>query len=681
MTIIKRADLGRPLTWDELDDNFQQVDNLTAAASAAVSSAAASATAAATSATASATSATDAANSAANAAAAIVSAVKSTITFTTGGTLNSNLDRISDGTYLYYWTGAYPVTVAAASTVESTGGIAPGFWAVDNDQLMRNLLTTVGDGTGADYIPLPGGGTVQDALWYKTVEMFGAVGDGVTDDSSALQSALNWVCGASYRKLVFSSGKKYRHSVGLTATFGASSTIFCHIDMCGALYPDATVGDALTISEATYCFFDLNIVGDGYDVSTMPDYSLPDPDGAQQGIVVNSCRGCRVHVNGNGYAGRVLRTKGTGTVKLSFLTIQIITGEGSCGQAAYLEATSDAFGRISHAQTQWDYYGSVLKSLTDVTISYWEYGNKNSAVPALLIDNCGSLDGSNITGGSTWDADTSTTLKIVNGQGIHFTRVQVGEAYNGLVIEGEGTVDDKPTVVIDYLLSYKTNTAVTLNNTTGVQIKSGLMDNTYDGVVYRGNIHNCSVNIDGRNNFTRMHFAGTGVNIDSLRIGGGLYTTTTAPFISMVNATVNQLSVVDTVVNTAGLYLNIPTSNQCVVRGGMWSGSASATPIPARPKHISGVVGVKTVYLSAAASFPIGTVQGDTLTLTHGLWATPYQLNVTPFNVSLGTTFANGNIVVKTLSSTQVVLMYTGATTLTESIPLIVEMRSESRLD
>lgn len=140
MTIIKRADLGRPLTWDELDDNFQQVDDLTAAASAAVSSAAASATAAAGSAASSATSATDAANSAANAAAAIVSAVKSTITFTTGGTLNSNLDRISDGTYLYYWTGAYPVTVPADSTVDGTGGIATGYWAVDSDLLLREKL-------------------------------------------------------------------------------------------------------------------------------------------------------------------------------------------------------------------------------------------------------------------------------------------------------------------------------------------------------------------------------------------------------------------------------------------------------------------------------------------------------------------------------------------------------------
>lgn len=68
MTIIKRADLGRPLTWDELDDNFRQVDNLTASASAAVSSASASATAAAGSAALSANSATDAAGSAASSA-------------------------------------------------------------------------------------------------------------------------------------------------------------------------------------------------------------------------------------------------------------------------------------------------------------------------------------------------------------------------------------------------------------------------------------------------------------------------------------------------------------------------------------------------------------------------------------------------------------------------------------
>lgn len=39
MTFIKRADLGRPLTWDELDSNFEQVDSYAAAASASASAA------------------------------------------------------------------------------------------------------------------------------------------------------------------------------------------------------------------------------------------------------------------------------------------------------------------------------------------------------------------------------------------------------------------------------------------------------------------------------------------------------------------------------------------------------------------------------------------------------------------------------------------------------------------
>lgn len=59
--------------------------------------------------------------------------VKQQITFTTGGTLYSQLDRISDGIYLYYWTGTFPKEVAAGSTIESTGGIGHGFWTPDTD--------------------------------------------------------------------------------------------------------------------------------------------------------------------------------------------------------------------------------------------------------------------------------------------------------------------------------------------------------------------------------------------------------------------------------------------------------------------------------------------------------------------------------------------------------------------
>ena len=71
-----------------------------------------------------------------------MSAVKSIVTFTTGGTLNSNLDRISDGTYLYYWTGSYPVTVPANSTVDGTGGVNIGAWACDTDLPLRQNLSS-----------------------------------------------------------------------------------------------------------------------------------------------------------------------------------------------------------------------------------------------------------------------------------------------------------------------------------------------------------------------------------------------------------------------------------------------------------------------------------------------------------------------------------------------------------
>lgn len=148
MTIIKRADLGRPLTWDELDDNFQQVDNLTAAASAAVSSAAASATAAAGSATNSLNSASSASGSAADAAASAASAIdalmKSTFEpadfdFTTGGTLdttdrNKAVYNPADNNW-YSWSGTLPKNVSAGEDPTADSN-----WKPRTDQLLRQEL-------------------------------------------------------------------------------------------------------------------------------------------------------------------------------------------------------------------------------------------------------------------------------------------------------------------------------------------------------------------------------------------------------------------------------------------------------------------------------------------------------------------------------------------------------------
>ena len=157
MTIIKRADLGRPLTWDELDDNFQQVDDLKAAASAAVSSASASATAAAGSATNSlnsansaAASALDALNSSEVAINALINSTfePSSFDFTTGGTLdttdrNKAVYNPADNNW-YSWSGTLPKVVAAGEdpTVDSN-------WRPRTDQLLRQELSSE---TGASLV-------------------------------------------------------------------------------------------------------------------------------------------------------------------------------------------------------------------------------------------------------------------------------------------------------------------------------------------------------------------------------------------------------------------------------------------------------------------------------------------------------------------------------------------------
>lgn len=134
-----------------LDAIKQNTDGSSAAAEEAKAAAEAAATAAEDSAAyqlssqqnaASASSAAANAQQAADSAASVsVDSVKQQITFTAGGVLSSPRDRISDGTYLYYWTGSFPKTVPINSTVNGTGGIGVGGWAPDTDVVLRESLS------------------------------------------------------------------------------------------------------------------------------------------------------------------------------------------------------------------------------------------------------------------------------------------------------------------------------------------------------------------------------------------------------------------------------------------------------------------------------------------------------------------------------------------------------------
>ena len=61
------------------------------------------------------------------------------------------------------------------------------------DSVEQSTLAVLAQPSGAGKVGLSQGGNVQDAILYRTVEMFGAVGDGTTDNSTPLQNALNWV--------------------------------------------------------------------------------------------------------------------------------------------------------------------------------------------------------------------------------------------------------------------------------------------------------------------------------------------------------------------------------------------------------------------------------------------------------------------------------------------------------
>ena len=122
--------------------------------------------------------------------------------FEEGAAVNSKTDAvwyIAAG-QCYSWDGAFPKAVPTGSTPETTGVIGLGGWVSVSDAVLRADLASSENGLGASLIvdKPPYAGAVSRTQHSKNADTlsakdFGAVGDGVTDDTAAITAWFDYV--------------------------------------------------------------------------------------------------------------------------------------------------------------------------------------------------------------------------------------------------------------------------------------------------------------------------------------------------------------------------------------------------------------------------------------------------------------------------------------------------------
>lgn len=592
--------------------------------------------------------------------------------------------------------GGYPVyngQIAKFVTVEghsmaiyNTYGVQefyyPNVLKYDPDQL-ANRLSSTDDGLGDALIgvkqPIIGSAarTQHDKnMDEKSLADFSGVNG--SDWTVPLQSAFNWLASGVGKCLTIPDG--IYGITSATLTLSGLNSAHARIICKGTFKHLSSSGDMITITEGMYGDFEIKVIGDGFNSSTIPDYSTADPTDCQQAVLFNSNRACKLKINAIGYPGRVLRTKSSGTIKQSFINLHITTGNDSCGQAMYLQGATDAWGCISFANTNWDYYGSIIDSITDISITYWEGGAKGVGNPCVTLKNVSNAHISTIALGQN---RTNSALAINAGSGITIQKALLGESTYGLEIIGTGNGQPVHQVTIHSLYCGNIDTAaVRLSNAVGVTINDHLFDGCPRDVMFFNIARDIIIKEENRNPSSVAFYGASGSTLENILISGKFYTSGNSDFCDFSLSNTVNVSIENKTVITKGAYLKLKdNSNGIRVFGGNWSGTslAMADAINFPPRSIRDVTGISTRKTASISSIPSGSIPGFIVSITHGLYRAPNEIQINITDAANNIVSGNDNIVISSIDLIRVAFKYVGSSALTNALNFTYSAKCEDR--
>lgn len=201
--------------------------------------------------------------------------------FNFGHTINVKNELLVHDDKKYRWDGTLPKVVPVGSTPTTTGGIGVGAWLSVGDASLRGEL-------------------FSEYILYKTPQAFGAIGDGVADDTLSLQDAMDY-CQVHNEKLVIPSGRYritkpllYRnqgfYNYEIEGQGGAAVIIMDSLEKTGITAPDA-FGDDFNVNAAMVVLNDTN----QSKYCRISGLRFESPVGAEYAIYVGQAENTYIH--------------------------------------------------------------------------------------------------------------------------------------------------------------------------------------------------------------------------------------------------------------------------------------------------------------------------------------------------------------------------------------------------